>query len=289
MSSFELHAVGIGAQTAGSTWVSDMARQHPDVAVWHPKELEFFNDRKSYYQATRKKAYQSDLAGLAKYFNDPENELYHLEVTPNYFWDRAAAERIAALFPNIKIVANLRQPVERAFSQWVMARYNHRRETRSFEEVMQHETEYTERSRYAQQLDLWLAHFPRKQIHLIALDEILSDPASTAYRLFEFLGLRPDVPLNASGKSNRAKSTRIPALQNGINALVRQLSAVGLTSVVERARGSKLRNWVLQKNQHTSELPKFDSAYNAQYWDRFAADVDRLENEWGLQLNAWKP
>jgi sulfotransferase family protein len=118
---------------------------------------------------------------------------------------------VRATVPDAKLIALLRDPVDRALSH-----YHHEvalgREPLSFEEAIEAETErtrgeeerlvrepgyfshawwdhtYLARGRYAEQLERWLAVFPREQLLVVASDELAAEPGETYARVLEFLG-----------------------------------------------------------------------------------------------------
>jgi hypothetical protein len=125
-----------------------------------------------------------------------------------------APERVAGLMPSAKLIAVLRNPVDRAFSH-----YQHEvalgREQLSFEDALDREDErmggevermledasyfshawwnytYAARGRYAEQLDRWFAAFPPEQLLVLLSEELLEQPAETYARVLDFLGVVP--------------------------------------------------------------------------------------------------
>jgi hypothetical protein len=136
------------------------------------------------------------------------------EASPSYLFHPQAAERVAALMPRAKLIAVLRNPVDRAFSH-----YQHEvalgREQLSFEEALDAEGDrmsgelermaqdpsyfshawwnytYAARGNYAEQLERWFAAFPRGQVLVLISEELLQEPAESYVRTLEFLGARP--------------------------------------------------------------------------------------------------
>ena len=136
------------------------------------------------------------------------------EASPSYLFHPLAPERVAALIPSARLIAVLRNPVDRSFSH-----YQHEvalgREPLSFEEALDREDErmrgeidrmvddpsyfspawwnytYVARGRYADQLERWFAVFPREQVLVIVSEELLENPADTYARVLDFLGAAP--------------------------------------------------------------------------------------------------
>lgn len=192
----------IGAQKAGTTALYSYLRRHPDVTGPSWKEVSFF-DR--HYRR-----------GEAWYRgNFPLVRRQHIgEASPSYLFHPLAPQRVAALLPDARLIAVLRDPVDRAFSH-----YQHEvalgREPLSFEEALEREEErtrgevdrmvsdpayfshawwdftYLARGRYAEQLERWLASFPREQLLVVSSEELSERTGSTYARVLEFLGARP--------------------------------------------------------------------------------------------------
>jgi hypothetical protein len=134
------------------------------------------------------------------------------EASPSYLFHPLVPERVARMLPNARLIALLRNPVDRAFSH-----YQHEvalgREQLSFEDALAQEDErmrgeldrmlgdpayfshawwnytYAARGRYAEQLERWFAAFPREQLLVLLTDDLAADTAGTYRRVLEFLGV----------------------------------------------------------------------------------------------------
>lgn len=142
------------------------------------------------------------------------------EACTYYMFHPFAIERLAADLPDIRLVAMLRDPVERAFSAY---KHEHARgfdTAASFEEALDLEDErlegelekmaadvayeshahrhhaYLRRSQYAEQLERVFQHFPREQVHVLDSETFFEDPHGEYRKVTDFLGLAewtPDV------------------------------------------------------------------------------------------------
>ena len=195
----------LGAQKAGTTALYAYLRRHPDLTGPSWKEVSFFDRR-----WTR---------GLAWYRGNFPNRARTRgklvgEASPSYLFHPLAPERVREVVPDARLVALVRNPVDRALSH-----HNHEvalgREPLSFEEALDAEDArlrgevermladpgyfsrewwshtYKARGRYAEQLERWLAVFPREQLLAVPSDDLAADPAGTHARVLEFLGARP--------------------------------------------------------------------------------------------------
>lgn len=189
----------IGAQKAGTTALYSYLRRHRDVTGPSWKEVSFFD--RHYHR------------GEAWYRgNFPLLRRQHIgEASPSYLFHPLAPQRVAALLPDVRLIALLRDPVDRALSH-----YHHEvalgREPLSFEEALEREEErtrgevdrmledpryfshawwdftYRARGRYAEQLERWLAVLPHEQLLVLSSDELSAQPGPTYARVLEFLG-----------------------------------------------------------------------------------------------------
>jgi len=202
--------IAIGAQKGGTTSLNDYLAAHPAVLAAVVKEVQYFH---RYYQ-------KGTLWYRSRFPLEARAALVHRrfgvppavgETSPDYLFDPRAPGRVHAFDPDMKLMAVLRDPVERAFSHWRMRR-RHGTETLSFEDALDREeselpgeleqllhtdgyldapfsTSYVARGRYAEQLERWLAIFPGEQLLVLTSDELLTEPDETMSRVWRFLSI----------------------------------------------------------------------------------------------------
>ena len=126
------------------------------------------------------------------------------ESTPFYLYDRAAQRRLVADVPDVKVVAVVRDPVDRALSNWVHLRADGLEPEADFGgavELEEHRIEagwapfwhYTGLGRYGEQLRDLLTLLPREQLLVLRFREVVAEPARTLDRVSAFLGVAPGV------------------------------------------------------------------------------------------------
>jgi sulfotransferase family protein len=190
----------LGAQKAGTTALYAYLRWHPQITGPSFKEVSFF-DR---HYARGERWYRAHMpvrrSGIVG------------EASPSYLFHPSAPERVARMLPGARLIALLRNPVDRAFSH-----YQHEvalgREELPFEDALAHEDErmagevermlrdpayfsyawwnytYAARGRYAEQLERWFRSFPSEQLLVLLTDELAADTGATYERVLEFLGV----------------------------------------------------------------------------------------------------
>jgi len=138
-------------------------------------------------------------ARYAEFFKAAPKEAVCGEASPGYICHPRAPLRIHRQLPDVKLILTVRDPVERAYSQY----WDNRRqlqEPRSFDALLEeplHQTftperrNYFSRGLYSVYLERYLALFPRSQILVVQFDELKSDPNAVYRKCFEFIGVDP--------------------------------------------------------------------------------------------------
>jgi hypothetical protein len=217
-----LDFVVIGAQKAGTTTLWELLRRRPDVWVPPAKELPYFS---------HDEVYAEGLQRLLARNGAPDDDRLVGTVTPHYMhgWQNMTTAKIAARMaddlPRLKLIALLRDPIQRARSQHAMAAARGR-EPRSLDEAIQAElapralhaarsrpgdaNTYVVQGEYGRILSEFLSVFPPQQLHVELASRLANDPDRVLRRILSFLGARtadlpaqPRLRLFASGRESR--------------------------------------------------------------------------------------
>lgn len=174
----------VGAAKAGTTSLHHYLDQHPDLFMARDKELHYFCDPEcSEWLSLYRQQFDVDLPVRGE---------------ASTLYTRAPAipgvpSRMAALVPGARLVYLVRDPVERALASWREERF-HVTERRPAAEAFAHPEDphnaYVAASRYAQQLEGFLEHFPPEQVLVVDQAELATSTAAVVARVVEFLGLR---------------------------------------------------------------------------------------------------
>ncbi|MEG3988905.1 tetratricopeptide repeat protein [Microcoleus sp. S28C3] len=197
----------IGCQRCGTTSLYTYLAQHPQILTPIKKEMDFFSwhfDRGIDWY-------------LAHFPPMPAGEQFLTgEASPSYFDSREAPERLYSLFPQAKLIVLLRNPVDRAISQFYrLTGLNW--EARSLDRVISDEIErlsqnpeyiigeepgnYLARGRYIEFIKKWRAFFPREQLLILKSEDFYAGAATTVKQVLEFLDL-PEYQLSEYQNAN---------------------------------------------------------------------------------------
>jgi hypothetical protein len=187
----------VGAVKAGTTSLWAHLDASPEIFMTRLKEPTFFADR-----APTGKQVVKDLAEYAELFVEGADRRYRGEASPSYLPDPHAAEKIRAVAPGARIIASLRDPVERAYANyWTTVRAGNERRTfgravgdeLAADEVSMADVPppYVARGLYADQLERWYAAFGGSVLVLF-FEEFVADVRGTMRTVFEWLDVDPE-------------------------------------------------------------------------------------------------
>jgi len=219
----------IGGQRCGTTSLYYYLINYPGILPAHTKEVHFFdvNYEKGFgwYRAQFPTVIGKTWASQAR-----KRPYITGEASPYYLFHPHAPARIASDMPGVKLIALLRNPVDRAYSQhWLEVQSGY--ETLSFKDALESEQErlagewekmledehyesfnyrhysYLARGKYVEQLQNWMGLFPKEQVLLLRSEDLYTNPAAVVRQTLEFLGVF-DESIDLQGKEY--KRYRLP-------------------------------------------------------------------------------
>ena len=180
----------IGAAKAGTTSLARWLDDHPDVVVTPRKELNFFS-----YDGV----WQLGLDWYRQQFPG-EPGTTACDASPSYLPSTEAPGRIRQCIPTARLIAVLREPIERAYAHYWWLR-SWKAESRSFQQVVRDEIagEPTpmgciDSSRYSLHLERYREHFAPDQLLVVDFRELSDQPVEAFRRVCDFAELRPLTP-----------------------------------------------------------------------------------------------
>jgi hypothetical protein len=272
--------IGIGAQKCASTWLHRILTSHPQVALPDLKEINFFS-----YQ------FDHGYQWYERQFDGCTGARCTGEVSPSYFYDPCAPERLRRYHGEIRILLTLRDPVERAIS-------NHKHEVRlghlvgdlSFEAGLANNPMYVEQGLYGKHLSSWMTCFPQRQIYVALMEDIRDEPARVAREVFRFLGIDDAfVPPMLETRFNPSYANRSLGLVRLKDQVYRLSQAPGMGWLWSAATGIGARDLYRRLNitDSSSLIPPLRHRTLEELRCVFADDVRRLEGLLGRDLSHW--
>ena len=277
----------VGAAKAGTTSLFKYLIQHSSIFIPPLKEYHFFADYPP--PSSRRVATLRDYLGL---FAGQPPEVAAGEASTSYLPSVFAAPRIAHLFPEARILAILRDPVERAYSNYWHNR-KHARETLSFEQALEAEDRriaegwpfdfhYVRTGMYHEQVARFLDAFGAEKVRILLLEDFRSGRRALLRDLFSFLEVDPEVEVDADRVHNRSGPPRNEVLGRVLN--YRFPGRSELATLLPPAR--KLKNRILQRN--ILPQPRMSDDTRRRLVARFSEDIRRLEQLLDRDLGQWR-
>jgi Sulfotransferase domain len=245
----------VGAQKAGTTSLHNYLYTHPEIYLPAMKETKFFVDDERYIKGIS--YYQ------AEHFSACDGKKAIGEIDPDYMYFEQALDRMASHLDlqKTKFIFVLRNPIERAFSHYLMT-VRRGVEKLSFEEAIQQEGDritrgysarmhfsYTSRGFYLPQIQRFLGHTDKSNMLFVLSEDLKSNTMDTLTSCYRFLGISDGiVPPGLEVQHHQAKVPRSKLLLQWIlrESIAKKLVRLLVPSDSMR---KKLRKQLLNLNE----------------------------------------
>lgn len=261
----------IGAAKAATTWIAHQLRTRPDVCMPGPEPHYFsrdFHRGEQWYRSLFAHARPDQLVA---------------EKSADYLAHPEAPARIAAMLPSVQLIAQLRNPVERAYSDYCMLFRRGQIDgdvDRHLDGKRATERRFLEDGLYGRHLRRFLDHFPAGQVKVILHDEIKCDPAGVAADVLRTLGLPPiDDSLKIGQRVNDGASPLVPLALRRLPEPVKRLAAP--------LRGTWLFEGARRLIARPIDYPPLSDDTRKRLADFYRDDIDQLARTLGRDLGVW--
>jgi hypothetical protein len=261
----------IGAVKAATTWIAHQLRQHPDIFMPGPEPHYFSTE------------YDRGLDWYREWFAEAPPGKVLGEKSADLLAYKEAPARIAALLPDVPMVLQLRNPMERAYSDYCML---YRRGTVTEDPAYylakraDEQPRFLEDGLYARHLGRFLDHFPKEQIKVFLHDDIKSQPETVIAEVCRHIG----VPVHIAADEVRARKndSEAPLLPLSIRKLLAPAKPL-VQPLRDTGWFRMLRSGLAQPVRYP---PLTDELYS-RLRDYYREDVERLSSMIDRDLTAW--
>lgn len=284
----------IGAQKSGTTTLYDWLAQHPQI-YGHPlaKDYPYFSDERTHREG----------AGLFYSFarTAPDDKPV-LGGDANAMYAPGGAERMFRTMPDARLVAILRDPVQRGYSAYCHA-VERLLEGRSLEQAIHDELsggvhyapedalrrDYLAHGCYAAQLREIYRFFAPDRVHVVIFEELRQDPTRVLGELFRFVGVSEAFEPNMAVKNQTKGGYRFKWIASLIHA--RPASAwtrkIGKALLPYRLR-TTLRRTLTSFNRVERPKPDFPEHVRLMMNEYYKGEIAELETMLGRRIEIWQ-
>jgi hypothetical protein len=231
----------VGAPKCGTTSLHKTLRTHPQIYMPELKEPRFLasdmRPRAEYADGPREVGYPKTLEEYLGLFAAAAPEQQVGEATTTYLWSSTAAEKIAALAADARIIAIVREPASFLRSLHLTFVKGRNETVKDLRKAMALEParragkqipqsshrpqllQYSEHVRYMQQLRRYQARFPPQRLLVLVYDDFQQDNDATVRRILRFLEVADDLPLDLTSANATTSTVRSYQVKDAVHSV----------------------------------------------------------------------
>ena len=279
----------IGAPKAGTTSLYHYLNEHSEIEMSSQKEPDFFSDQslqdqKLYYGKDR-------IDTIEKYHSlfEREDVILRGDASVSYLFYKDVPDKIIKYNPSAKIIIMLRNPIDRAFSHYLMD-YRLGLISENFETIIQKKSnhknanlfyqQYIEVSEYAKQIKRYLEVFSKEKIYFIDYEDFKNNTSDIVNRVFIFLGLNDNTQPSLKKKYNTYTAPK--------NNIIRYVySFVFFRKILANILPKKLTDSIRDLFFRSDKKPKLSEVTRNFLKKYFESDVRELSELLNKDFTKW--
>ncbi|MEM9922929.1 MAG: sulfotransferase [Cyanobacteria bacterium P01_D01_bin.50] len=278
----------VGTPKAGTTAIYNYLNQHPQIYLPSFKEPHFFS-----FEGESKPHWGiNTLEEYSQLFEGVSHEKAIGEASTWYLYSQTAAQRIKHHIPDVKLIAILRNPVDRAYSSWGFRVQSSWEPITDFKKAIEAQRtknrsgwdfDYLNVGFYYIQLKRYFDLFSRDQIRVYLYEDFKKDAMAVIQDIFAFINVEDSFKPNISVQHNVTKMTtnqwlnKFLSRQSGVKSLVKEL----VPSVIKEQLSTQVRT----ANQF--KLPPLSSVVRQEILEMYKDDISNLEKLLERDLSTW--
>jgi hypothetical protein len=285
----------IGAAKAGTTALHTYLQQHPQIYMTPDKETNFFafEGEIPNFQGPGDEALKNfsitNLAEYEKLFSGVTDEIAIGEACPLYLYHRHAPQKIYHYIPDVRLIVILRDPVERAYANYLHLVRDGREPDKDFGYALQDEERriqnnwewfwhYQQLGYYTEQIKRYYRVFSKEQIAIYLYEDLKADSKNLLENIFRFLEVDDQFVPDLTIRPNKSGMPK--------NKLLHQLlmKPNPLKTILKPLFPSFLRQKIQHKNLTT---PQLSVQIRQQLIELYREDILRCQEIIDRDLSGW--
>lgn len=288
----------LGAAKTGTTSIYRYLRQHPQIYMSPAKEPRFFIFEGETLDfngpGDKEEIAKTSLESYQQLFSKVKDEIAIGEATTMYLWSAKAAQKIKHYIPDAKLIVFVRDPVNRAYSNYLHLVQAGREPLSNFAEAIQQEPQrmqnkwwpfwyYKDQGFYYTQLKRYLDLFARDRLKVYLYEDLKSEPLALIQNIFRFLAVDdrfiPDL-------SEKVRISRPIPKNKTLDLLFSQPNPLKsfFKPFIPKNIRQQVTNNIKQKNLIE---PKVSPEIRQQLINEYRDDILKLQDLIGRDLSHW--
>ncbi len=296
----------IGAGKSGTTAMYEFLNMHPEVHMSSIKETNFFElegkplildprddpERLFHYpQSVNSWDAYRDL------FKDAGDKKGVGEASPMYLYGKRAAGHIKKELPNVKLIAILREPVDRLYSRWLHLLRDGNEDIGDFEGCMDRSSLWWRRNDlvtegfYGTNLKKYTDLFPASQLKVFLYDDFKADNQAIMTEVFEFIGVDPSFILPPETEFNVSGKPKNPLIDKliGTNGIIIKIAKKIAPSLLESLKNGRAKQFLTKLRKKNMTRPEISNEFKLRLFNEVYLDeIEQLEKLINRDLTFWK-
>ena len=294
----------VGAAKSGTTSLYNYLAQHPDIYFPNVKEPNYYSDAEAhnpsaYIKPKKGKFYHNKIIKDANVYyslyDEVGNQKIVADASPSYLWDKLAANRICKDFPEAKVIMILRNPIQRAFSHFLMDLKDGNQSETNFKQAILNDVKiepkiwgkahlYIDIGQYYNQVKTYFDTFGKSQVKVIIYEDFIKDTANHLKEICQFLNIDANYIDNID--YNKVHNPYVVPKSKLSKLLLKYKNKVGLLKVIlPNPIKVYLNEKVFFKQEKKPTLQLEDKEY---LQGIFLEDINKLEQLLNKDLQQWK-
>ena len=277
--------LGIGFRRCASSWLHACLTEHPEIGK-PPSGLHFFSKEENYRKGIG--WYEEQ---LSKYSDRRILGEFSVSYTYPHVYERVAA-RIHRHYPQAKIICMVRNPVERAYSDYLRSVSRSELDKNvSFEKAIELDSDFIARGSYGQILESYFRCFSDAQLLVMFYGDLKANPGQFIRRVYDFLNVDqhyvPSLLTQNRGHAYSPKSQRVGrATRMTQRFFSRLLRGARLGFILDQMKAWGIQDAVLNLNRADPPTMRPDTRHRLQ--DLYHDDIELLSSLLGKNLSFWQ-
>jgi len=276
---FKINFIGIGAPKSGTTWLSHALDAHPEICFSSMKETSFFCGKNPLVHNALLRYDGKNISQYPLFFKHCGQDKERGEFSVHYMYDPTVAGKIYKNFPQVKIIAVLRNPVSRFISDYRYRRYMRKEEKRPIEDLLSSNGFLVQYGMYAKQLEKYFALFPKENIKILIFEEMIKNPSKALKEIYSFIGVDDSFMPRAllKKKINVTQRVRFRFITKFMHQIRLLMIRLGMESVVNRLMKAGIEKYMLKINSQELDYENIDDETKRKIKQFYMGDIKKLE------------